>query len=293
MRTMGRSLCAWFGAPVVESFPVRVFPRFRTCVLWFSGLCRADGLHWGLKNLSISLIPLPPTPVPVTTDSAVVAKSIYYGDSSNQTVDVYAANQGGSAPIVMQYGLTNGPYAVTVDAAGNLYMGQDTGNSGNVLVVPAGKSVVTQTIALPAPPAPAVNQINTMTTDAAGNVYVATALGTIYVYGPGAGTGAAPVRTIAGPMTQLLTGLNGISEMAPDAAGDLYVAEGSGYKGSVVLEFPAGANGNIAPTVVTSSAYLPTGVALDSMGIFIFRRALRSRALRVLRRRCMSLRRAQ
>jgi hypothetical protein len=268
MRTRGRSLCAWFGAPVVESFSGAGIPTSNFAIVCFGvlGLAMLAGCTGGLKNLQISLTPLPPTPMPVTTDAAVVAKSIYYGDVTNQTVDVYAANQGGSAPVVMQYGISNGPYAVTEDPAGNLYMGQDTGNSGNVLVVPAGKSVVTQTIALPAPTGPAVNQINTMTTDAVGNLYVATALGTIYVYGPGAGSGAIPVRTIAGPLTQLLTGLFGVSEMALDAAGNLYVAEGAGYKGSVVLEFPAGANGNVAPTVVTSAAYLPTGVALDSMG---------------------------
>ncbi len=268
MRMMGRSLCSWFGTPVVESFSGAGFSTLDFAIVCFGvlGFGMLAGCTGGLKNLQISLTPLPPTPVPVTTDSAVVAKSIYYGDVTNQTVDVYAANQGGSAPIIMQYGVSNGPYAVAVDAAGNLYMGQDTANSGNVLVIPAGKSVVAQTIALPAPTAPAVNQINTMTTDAAGNLYVATALGTIYVYGPGATSTATPVRTIAGPLTQLLTGLFGVSEMAVDAAGDLYVAEGAGSKASVVLEFPPLATGNVAPTVVTSGLYLPVGVALDSMG---------------------------
>src|ERR1700722_15473023 len=61
--------------------------------------------------------------------------------------------------------------------------------------------------------------------------------GAILVFAPGAA--AVPIRTISGASTLLTTP----QFLTVDAAGDLYVAQGSGD----VLEFNAGASGNVAP----------------------------------------------
>jgi hypothetical protein len=203
---------------------------------------------------------LPPvTPIPQTINSAVTAKNIYSIDVENQAVDVYAANLGGTASPTSSY--AGGALAVTGDSSGNIYIGLYSPTTAAVAVYAPGAATASRTITV-ATAVVNAPQIKTLAVDSVGNLYVAIS-GSIVVYGPGATGNATPIGTIAGALT-MLTPL--VTQMAFDASNNLFVATGGGYSGSQVIEFAAGASGNIAPTVITSASYFPTGVTLDAAG---------------------------
>jgi hypothetical protein len=131
-----------------------------------------------------------------------------------------------------------------------------------------GATTASRTILLPSQGANSVDtEFNAMTVDAAGDVYVALLSNEIRVFGPTATGAATPLRPISGALTTLGGGLvQGVSQLAVDATGNLYVAEGDGYAGSKVVMFGPAATGNVAPVLVTGPAYLPNGVALDTAG---------------------------
>lgn len=80
--------------------------------------------------------------------------------------------------------------------------------------------------------------------DSAGNLYVSV-VDAIDVFAPGANGNATPIRTISGAATTLQnTVLGGQPQgLALDPAGNAFVT-----MGPVVLEFPSGATGNVAPS---------------------------------------------
>ncbi len=106
--------------------------------------------------------------------------------------------------------------------------------------------------------------------DAAGNLYVGNRgpltapVSSITVYAGGASGNAAPVRTIAGP----LTGLTNLRSIAVDASGKVYAAVlGASRGAAAVLVFAPGAAGNVAPSrKLTGSVYLVAGIAVDAAG---------------------------
>ena len=222
--------------------------------------------------------PVQQTPT-ITTNPAVTAKTLYSADSANYTVDMYTANQSGAVSTSATIAISSAdlPTAIAGDASGNLYVGVDTNTGGQVLVFASGATTVSRTITLPNPGNPNSNQVVSMTTDSLGNLYVAgssvatttgvtSSVASIFVFAPGATGSAAPLRTISGSATTLAVGsaASGIAQMAMDSKDNLYVAEGGGSPGTAVIMFATGANGNVAPTVITSSTYAPTGVTLDA-----------------------------
>lgn len=110
--------------------------------------------------------------------------------------------------------------------------------------------------------------------DAGRNIYVVnhTGLGSVTVYAAGASGNVAPVQTISGSKT----GLNGPEGIAVDASLNIYVANSFGGPsglGSVTI-YPAGANGNVAPTRTINGSNtglnFPEGVALDaSLNVYV------------------------
>jgi hypothetical protein len=199
----------------------------------------------------------PVTPAAPTINSAVTAKNIYSIDLSSQTVDVYAANLNGTGSPSSSFAAS--ALAVTGDSAGNIYLGIYSSTLAAVQVYAPGSAVATRsiTVATATTNAP---QITTLAVDSIGNLYVAIS-NSIYVYGATATGSATPIRTIAGPLTSLTSS---VTQMAFDSADNLFVAIGGGYKGSEILEFLDGASGNVAPKLITSADYFPSGVALDA-----------------------------
>jgi hypothetical protein len=154
-----------------------------------------------------------------------------------------------------------GALSVTGDAAGNLYTATYSSTQAGVDVYAAdskmpSRSITVATATVNAP------QITTIAVDSLGYLYVAIS-NSIVVYDPAASGSATPVRTLAGTKTLLSLPA---TQIAFDVENNLYVATGEGYIASQVIEFPAGVSGNVAPTVITSSAYSPTGVTFDTAG---------------------------
>lgn len=85
----------------------------------------------------------------------------------------------------------------------------------------------------------------------------------ITVYAPGASGNVAPLRTIRGALTGLITPYS----VALDAAGNLYVTNGNG---SSITVYPPGANGKVPPLRTIGGPLTglrnPVGVALDAAG---------------------------
>ena len=163
---------------------------------------------------------------------------------------------------------TIGPSGIAVDPAGRVYVAQSqgmnsiltyapgaTGNAAPVDVISGSKTGLSypQGVAL----------------DAAGRLYVTNIIPypanvpSITVYAPGASGNASPVATIQGSNT----GLGTPQDIAVDAQGRVYVANGGG--GSVTVYAP-GANGNVSPIASISGSNTgltePIGIAVDGTG---------------------------
>ncbi len=197
-----------------------------------------------------------------TINAAVVASKIYCISGSN--VNTYAANSNGTTAGAQSYpiattGATTGPIALTLDSAGNLYVFLYQGTPALPLIQVFAPGVTTPSKTLTLTPQPAQTYAAALAIDSTGNLYVALPQ-VIYVYSSTATGTVAPLRTITGAATLIGT----VTQMAFDSTGNLYVATSGSYPASQVIEFPATANGNAAPTVITAPTYFPTGVALDA-----------------------------
>jgi hypothetical protein len=239
------------------------------------------------------------------SDFTMDAKGQFYvaSTATNQVpvgVTVFGAGSTGNATLVSQFALsppTDGIYAMTTDAAGQLYVA-DVNYSANVFqtsagytqvsVFPAGavtsNAAASYTISLPAEEAPVAVAV-----DGSGFIYIACdsftpsfgiatgntippPVGTIYVYAPGAANSFTPKRTI--------TTTNAFAGMTVDAAGDVFAIEDTYTTAGntnlylvssvAVAEFAAGATG-AAPPVKTISGSgtvfsAPTSIQVDSAG---------------------------
>jgi hypothetical protein len=216
--------------------------------------------------------PTPPT-ISTVTNPAIVAKNAYVCDPMNNTVDVYAANINGVAALKSSFSIASGGSlaGVALDAAGNLYLSETLGTKNQIEVFAPGSSVASRTIVVNgAQILGGYGMGGPFTVDAPGNVYVAVtnptttpAVQSILVYGPTANGAATPLRTITGPLTQI----ENPTQLALDSSGDLYVAmQKTDIDGPPTLVmYPAGASGNIAPTLVTTTQYAVDAVALDGL----------------------------
>ena len=194
---------------------------------------------------------------------------------------------------------TNNGAASVPGTASTFYTVSDNITGG----APCGTSAVSKVIGYPAtasgPSSPTLTITSTNTLDrysgpaidAAGNIYVYSANLTqdcrevvgsekILVFAPAtSGTlTAAPIRAITGPATQLF----GVGPMTVDGAGNIYLWESQGAYAptapSQIVEFAAGANGNVAPIRTIDVAQYPSsdgsgypaGLAVDGSGNIVF-----------------------
>jgi len=209
----------------------------------------------------------------VTVTGHVVGKPLYVANEGANSITVFATGATGDAvPTgVIAGGDTrlDSPVAVTLDAAGNIYVANfdvtvpsitvyAPGASGNAVptaVITGGQTGLCDPFAL--------------AVDAAGNLYVANhCANSITVYAPGANGDVAPDRAIVGDQT----GLSSPSGLALDASGRIYVTNQGdlfGENASVEI-FSSGASGNAAPLARiaggSTGLVAPAGIALDAAG---------------------------
>jgi hypothetical protein len=175
---------------------------------------------------------------------ALDAKSTLYvaNFSANSVTEYTQGASGNVAPLVTIKGGATGfsePECAALDASGTLYIANFAGV--NVLEFQSGANGN-------ATPAVSIAGSNLkpphcVATDGSGALYVSDEAPSIKKFAPGASGNAPPVATITGSLTELATLDYGL---ALDAAGNIFVGQQSGTE-SGVLEYAAGANGNVAP----------------------------------------------
>ncbi len=204
-----------------------------------------------------------PSPPPASTKIYVANHS---KNGSNASIAVFPANGSGNiAPLQLIAGPNTQLDQIqfpAVDSNGTIYATNQGSSLAGSLVAfdPTAKGNVF--------PTSAISGFNTptgVTTDGAGNIYVAT-VDHIYEYARGATGNAMPIRSIgANPNEASKTGLAGPYGIVIDGTGKIYVAQSE-----AIYVFAAGASGNVAPVQNISgmgSAFASDlSVAVDSTG---------------------------
>jgi sugar lactone lactonase YvrE len=173
---------------------------------------------------------------------------VFYSGAGNTgtvlaTVPVYGAGSGpqvgylGAAPATQSSGYA-GPVAVTVDAAGNVYVADNNSPASVFEASPGGTLVRTIT---------GFNQARGVAVDGAGNLYIPQWGSPVGVY----------KVALDGTTTTVGSGFLSPSAVAVDGPGNVYVCD----NGKVYKITPAGVQ-----TTVAGSFYAPDGVAVDAAG---------------------------
>jgi sugar lactone lactonase YvrE len=238
----------------------------------------------------IAVTPDMVTPTGIARDAS---GRIYVANRPTNTVTVYAANANGNVPPIAVLGGSNtrlaSPIAIALDASGKIYvLNSAEYPKGSITVYPP---LATNIGILNEAPAATITGSKTLldsptgvAVDSNGNIYVANESGgpvvrhekndrgRITVYAAGSDGNVAPIATISGAAT----GLSYPIGIALDSSWNIYVANaltantGSNPIGPSITVYPAGSNGNAAPSAVIAGANTglnySQGIALDSAG---------------------------
>jgi len=149
------------------------------------------------------------------------------------------------------------PAGVAVDAAGNIYVVNETGTIAVFAAGASGNVAPARTIS---GPATGLNVPSGITLDASGNLYVANANGnSITEYAAGSSGNVAPAVTIAGSTT-LLAQPQGL---VIGTGGDLFVTNFSvPHVPGLITVYAPGAAGNVAPLQSITNMIGPIGISL-------------------------------
>jgi hypothetical protein len=221
------------------------------------------------------LIPSNNTTMMWAPDGIVASASgeIYVGEDTGGVATYSATANGATAKpqqYILGYSQTGGGLStliaadqVAADSSGNLYIlaeGNPVGPGPILLFSPTATGNVAPSAVLGGA-ASKIDSANALTTDSAGNLYVANntfqtngaSVGGILVFAPPASGNVAPTRTISGSATTMGT-LWGIKV---DSTGNIFVVStDSTAKNPTVLKFSPTASGNVAPvSSFTSSAW--------------------------------------
>ncbi len=208
------------------------------------------------------------------------------------TTPVYGQGQGAQiaygpgTPITLPVGSATA-YAVTTDAAGNVYSVNLP--SASIVKIPAGGGAPT-TVATPGVPPTAIDSIFSLAVDGAGDVFFSTSFEfRVYEVTPAGVVSIVPIAGLVNPQgvavdgagnlyvsdtgdgdvvkfsptgnqTTLATGFFGLNGIAVDQAGDVFVADVGNNR---VVEVPASGGSQIT---VASGLSNPWGVAVDAAG---------------------------
>jgi sugar lactone lactonase YvrE len=162
------------------------------------------------------------------------------------------------------------PFGVALDSNLNIYVANNGANS--VTEYAAGSSGNSAPIATIAGSNTGLINPSGVALDSSKNIYVANlgslsgASDIVTIFAAGSNGNVSPTATITGPAT----GLNYPTAITLDSSGNIYVANAGTQNGgaNTVTVYPAGSNGNVAPSATISGSntglLVPWGIALDS-----------------------------
>ncbi len=212
----------------------------------------------------------------------------FFPPSPSSVLQFLRSANGMVAPSSTITGPTNVVFsALTVDAAGNLYVaGQTIGTTAatgsEILVYAPGATAKAPPSRIIAGAATGMQSlpstsVSSMALDTASNLYVATDVEVgsgpsnrvyqgIAVFPPTASGNIAPTKSIAGDAT----GIFSPAQIALDSAANIYVANSAVQGPASILVFNSGATANASPVSTLggdkTNIYFPRGVALDTAG---------------------------
>jgi hypothetical protein len=184
---------------------------------------------------------------PVSLDIAGV-EILFYSSGASGTATPSRTITSSSTFLAGSLGQIGG---LAVDSAGNLYASTNVAQGIGIVVFPpiaSGDVTPTRVIAGSATNIGGVNP-GQIAVDSADNVYVAGSVpisvtpASILVFNSTATGNVAPINTLGGSNTTITNAVG----IALDGAGNIYVANKNGANGSSILEFSAGATGNVVP----------------------------------------------
>jgi sugar lactone lactonase YvrE len=149
----------------------------------------------------------------------------------------------------------NSPEGIAVDDRRNIYVA-DFGSS-SVTVYAAGATGQAQPIQDIAGASTGLQYPEGIAVDDVGNIYVGNSSGSVTAYASGASGDAAPIQAISGGNTRL----NYLVGIALDHARNIYVTNLLGFARYAIVVFPAGSNGNVAPTQVIKGDHTDISLA--------------------------------
>src|SRR6266516_178964 len=219
----------------------------------------------------------------VTVTGHVVGKPLYVANTGANSITVFAAVATGDAiPAAIIAGSDtrlDSPVAVTLDAAGNIYVANfDIAVPSITVYAPGANGDVAPTAAI-AGDNTGLSSPSGLALDASGRIYV-TNQGDLFgenasveIFSSGASGNATPLARIAGGNT----GLIAPAGIALDAAGNIYVPNANASPADITI-YAAAANGDVAPTSTIVTRFVagipdlafvcgfPIGIAVDGSG---------------------------
>lgn len=205
---------------------------------------------------------------PLGTD---IVKTVYVASrDAGQIVGFPIHGNGNISPSVLISGphtQVQVPVALAVDKTGHIYAANDSGTQILIFAPNANGDATPQVLGGSNVPLQATEGI---AIDSSGQIYVSDfRANAIYVFAAGATGNTAPIRTIVGANTQLISPVG----MAFDKAGNLLVANVTYNSLKPILKFSATANGNAAPMSFVggpnTQLVAATSVSVDATGRII------------------------